>query len=170
MKKKILLIIIGLVLVACCIFATCFLCRNKNTTNTVEPNIQTSKEKLIELPLPEITGGARGELGIDKNINEETIDEYLNREDSVYRDMRMLEDPAEYEAIGGDKFLSGYVDGFEVIPLPYIIPVTGLPGEVGDTYTGTTLFYDDNGTYVANYEESMDIIEKMLDWSWNTFI
>ncbi len=41
----------------------------------------------------------------------------------------------------------GYIEGFEVIPLPYIIPVTGLPNEVGETYTGTTLFYDDNGTY-----------------------
>ena len=117
---------------------------------------------LKELPKPEITGGARGELGIDKNINEETIDEYLNRPDSVYRDMRMLEDPGNYEAIGGDRYLSGYVDGFEVVPLPYIIPVKGLPSEVGDTYTGTTLFYDDNGTYVANYEESMKIIEELF--------
>lgn len=122
----------------------------------------SGETKLKELPKPEITGGERGELGIDKNINESTIDEYLNRKDAVYRDMRMLEDPGNYEAIGGDRYLSGYVEGFEVIPLPYIIPVTGLPGEVGDTYTGTTLFYDDNGTYVANYEESMEIIEKIF--------
>ena len=74
----------------------------------------------------------------------------------------MLEDPGNYEAIGGDRYLSGYVEGFEVIPLPYIIPVTGLPSEVGNTYTGTTLFYDDNGTYVANYEESMTILETVF--------
>ncbi len=131
---------------------------NKNIINNKDIEVSGLKE----LPKPEITGGSRGELGIDKNINEGTIDEYLNREDSVYRDMRMLEDPANYEAIGGDRFLSGYIDGFEVIPLPYIIPVTGLPNEVGETYTGTTLFYDDNGTYVANYNESMDIIEKIF--------
>lgn len=55
-------------------------------------------KKELKLPLPEITGGQRGELGIDKNINEETIDKYLNRSDSVYRDMRMLKDPGNYEA------------------------------------------------------------------------
>lgn len=118
--------------------------------------------KLEELPKPEITGGERGELGIDKNINETTIDNYLNRQDAVYRDMRMLEDPGNYENIGGDRFLSGYIEGFEVIPLPYIIPVTDLPTAVGDTYTGTTLFYEDNGIYVANYEESMNILETIF--------
>ena len=34
---------------------------------------------LVSLPKPEVTGGERGQLGIDKNINEETIDNYLNR-------------------------------------------------------------------------------------------
>ena len=131
-----------------------------NANNTKVVNLE--ENKLKELPKPEITGGARGELGIDKNINEATIDQYLNREDSVYRDMRMLEYPGNYENIGGDRFLSGYVEGFEVIPLPYIIPVTGLPSEVGDTYTGITLFHDNNGTYVANYEESMNIIEEIF--------
>lgn len=129
--------------------------KNVNTTNT-----ETSSLK--ELPKPEISGGARGELGIDKNINEATIDEYLNREDSVYRDMRMLEDPGNYENIGGDRFLSGYIEGFEVIPLPYIIPVTDLPSEVGNTYTGTTLFRNEDGKYIANYEESMEIIEQVF--------
>lgn len=154
-KKKKIIIIISSVIIILIILGVVFLLTNKSTTNT-------EVSKLKELPKPEISGGERGELGIDKNINEATIDEYLNREDSVYRDMRMLEDPGNYEAIGGDRFLSGYIEGFEVIPLPYIIPVTGLPNEVGDTYTGTTLFYDDNGTYIANYEESMDIIEKIF--------
>ena len=34
---------------------------------------------LSKLPKPELTGGERGSLGIDKNINEQTIDKYLNR-------------------------------------------------------------------------------------------
>ena len=159
-RKKKLIISFSVFIVILIISGIVFFLINKNANNTEIVNAEVSKLK--ELPKPEITGGARGELGIDKNINEATIDEYLNREDSVYRDMRMLEDPGNYEAIGGDKFLSGYVEGFEVIPLPYIIPVTGLPSEVGDTYTGTTLFYDDNGTYVANYEESMKIIEEIF--------
>ena len=59
------------------------------------------EEETDKLPLPELADGARGELGIDKNINEEVIDQYLNRSDSVYRDMRMLEDPGDYEYLKG---------------------------------------------------------------------
>lgn len=169
-KKKKIIIISSFIFIILIILGVLFLQTNKSTTNTEVTNSEVTNtevtnaevSKLKELPKPEISGGARGELGIDKNINEATIDEYLNREDSVYRDMRMLEDPGNYEAIGGDRFLSGYIEGFEVIPLPYIIPVTELPNEVGETYTGTTLFYDDNGTYIANYEESMDIIKKIF--------
>ena len=125
-------------------------------------NGQGGAHRLKELPPPEITGGMRGELGIDKNINEETIDDYLFRDDAVYRDMRMLQDPGNYEAIGGDRYLSGYVEGFEVAPLPFIIPVKGLPTEVGNTYTGTTLFHEENGRYVANFEESLETVEKIF--------
>lgn len=57
---------------------------------------------LADLPKPELAGGLRGEMGIDKNINETNIDQYLGRDDAVYRDMRMLVDDANYEAIGGD--------------------------------------------------------------------
>ena len=157
-KKKIIIcssvfVIIGLTILV-------FILTNPKTNTHIEKGVQVSKLK--ELPKPEISGGARGELGIDKNINENTIDDYLNREDSVYRDMRMLEDPGDYEKIGGDRFLSGYIEGFEVIPLPYIIPVTDLPSEVGDTYVGTTLFRDEDGKYIANYEESMNIIERIF--------
>ena len=128
----------------------------------INKNVEISKS-LKELPLPEVTGGERGKLGIDKNINELNIDEYLGRTDSVYRDMRMLEDPANYEAIGGDSYLSGYIKGFEIVPLPYLIPVDNLPEEVGKTYSGLTLFNKDaNGNYVLNYEESMKIIEELF--------
>ena len=136
----------------------CVLIDGKDKKNNTTSNSNTLKE----LPKPELSEGQRGELGIDKNINESNIDEYLGREDAVYRDMRMLEDPATYENIGGDRFLSGYIKGFEVTPLPYIIPVDGLPKEVGKTYTGETLFSYVNNTYVANYKESMSIIEKIF--------
>lgn len=115
-----------------------------------------------KLPVPEITSGLRGEFGIDKNINEETIDKYLGRSDSVYRDMRMLKDPGNYEAIGGDSYLSGFIKGFEVVPYPYLVNVTGLPSEVGDTYTGDTLFTFEDGVYKANYEESLEILEYLF--------
>ncbi len=116
-----------------------------------------------DLPKPEISDGARGELKIDKNINENTIDDYLFRSDVVYRDMRMLKDDANYEAIGGDSYLSGFVKGFEVVPYPYLTRAEGLPEAVGESYTGPVLFSkDEEGKYVANYEESMDILEALF--------
>ena len=111
------------------------------------------------VPLPEVSEGERGTLGIDKNVNESTIDNYLGRNDSVYMDVRMLKDPGNYEAIGGDSYLSGFVKGFSVLSLPYLIPVSGLPEVVGNTYQGKTLFSIKDGKYVANYKESLEILE-----------
>lgn len=114
----------------------------------------------INLPKPKLTSGQRGKFGIDKNINEDTIDKYLNRSDSVYVDMRMLKDPGNYEKIGGDSYLSGFVKGFTVVPYPKLVNVTNLPSEVGKTYTGKTLFTQSkDGKYTANYKESMEILE-----------
>ncbi len=117
------------------------------------------KNNLSKMPKPQITGGERGKLGIDKNINEKTIDKYLNRSDSVYRDMRMLKDPGNYEAIGGDSYLSGMIEGFEVVPYPLLTEVKGLPEEVGESYKGKTLFTEENGKYKANYKESIKFLE-----------
>ena len=117
---------------------------------------------LSALPKQELSEGQRGEFGIDKNVNESTIDQYLGRTDSVYRDMRMLKDPGNYEAISGDSYLSGFVKGFEVVPLPYIVNVTGLPEPVGETYTGKTLFTNTNGVYTPNYKESMAVLEALF--------
>ena len=122
-----------------------------------------ARENLAELPEPELEEGQRGQLGIDKNINEKTIDKYLGRSDAVYWDLRMLEDPGNYESIGGDKYLSGLVKGFQVVPYPYIATVSGLPETVGAGYTGPTLFsLQSDGTYKANYQESMQIIEDLF--------
>lgn len=130
--------------------------------------IFNKKEK--SLPLPEVTGGERGMLGIDKNINEETIDKYLNRSDSVYRDMRMLKDPGNYEAIGGDSYLSGFIKGFEVVPYPLLTEVKGLPEAVGESYKGKTLFKEKDGKYIANYKESLEILEYYFPKNKNIFL
>lgn len=116
--------------------------------------------KSNDLPLP--FTDPESELGIDLNVNVSTIDKYLNRNDAVYRDMRMLVDEANYENIGGDSYLSGFVKGFEVVPYPYLCNVEGLPDVVGKTYTGATLFTNNDGEYVANYEESMHILESLF--------
>ena len=161
MKKVLIISITAIISIIVGLTAGYFIFK-EDTTNNVEE----------ALPKPEISEGIRGEqFEIDKNINESTIDEYLGRSDSVYRDMRMLKDPGNYEAIGGDSYLSGFVQGFEVIPLPYLTNVTGLPEEVGETYTGETLFtQDESGNYVANYEESMEILEAIFPKEKNIFL
>lgn len=111
------------------------------------------------LPKPTLSEGVRGEMGIDANINESNIDKYLGRTDAVYRDMRMLVDEANYGAIGGDSYLSGFVKGFEVVPYPKLVNVSGLPEAVGKTYSGKTLFTQKDGQYIPNYEESMAFLE-----------
>ena len=127
-------------------------------------NVGNKKDDVnSNLPKPEVTSGERGALGIDKNINESTIDNYLFREDAVYRDMRMLKDPADYASIGGDSYLSGFVKGFEVVPYPYLTEVKGLPKSVGKIYTGKTLFYQkEDGNYAPRYKESHEILEYLF--------
>ena len=116
-----------------------------------------------KLPLPEVQDGYLGkQFGVDKNINMETIDKYLNRDDVCYRDVRMLIDPANYENIGGDSYLSGFIKGFEVVPYPFLAPTIGLPSEVGIGYQGETLFTIENDEYVANYSESMSLLEELF--------
>ena len=119
-------------------------------------------QKEAILPAPEVSEGQRGELGIDKNVNESTIDNYLGRTDAVYRDLRMLKDPGYYEAIGGDSYLSGFVRGFEMVPFPYIVNVSGLPEAVGETYQGETLFDYDGENYKPNYAQSLEILEALF--------
>ena len=161
MKKKIILI---LSLILCLVIGgtiSYFVFRNTDSKKYLPDN----------LPLPEVTGGERGMLGIDKNVNEETLDNYLGYEGIVYRDMRMLKDPGNYEAIGGDSYLSGFVKGFEVVPYPLLTEVKGLPEAVGDSYKGKTLFsVDKNGNYVANYKESMEFLEMYFPKDKNIFL
>ena len=120
------------------------------------------------LPAQEKSEGMRGVYDIDKNINEKTIDNYLDRPDVVYRDVRMLEDTATWENKGGERDLTGYVRGFEVIPYAYL---TEFPEEyveqkksenVSGLYKGKTLFRLEDGKYVANYKESMEILETIF--------
>ena len=84
--------------------------------------------------------------------------------------MRMLEDPADYEKIDGDHYLSGLVDGFEVIPYPYLVNVEGLLEEVGQSYTGHTLFTHKDDQYVANYKESEQILSDLFPKDKNIFL
>ena len=154
MKKYIWGIILGAAIIAT---GTFFI--GRNTVETVSP-----------LPKGELMDGVRGtDYGIDKNINEKTIDNYLNRDDTVYRFMLMLEDTATWENKGGTRNITGFIEGFEVVPYPFL---TEFPAayvaqkeseNVHNLYQGKTLFrLDENGNYIANYEESMAVLESLF--------
>ena len=156
-------VIIGSIIVFVVLLVGVFVCLNKNEKS---------------LPLPELADGIRGEqFGIDKNINEATIDNYLNRDDTVYRDVRPLEDVAPWENKGGDRYISAFIPGFEVVPYIYLAGFSDKYIEekkeegVEGLYQGKSLFtINDDGTYTANYEESMDILEYLFPKDKNIFI
>ncbi|NLJ57573.1 MAG: hypothetical protein GX339_01885 [Tissierellia bacterium] len=120
-----------------------------------------------EIPTAEVDETSM--FGVDKNINIENIDEWVGRDDAAYIDVRMLVDPGDYGAIGGDPVLSGTIEGFEVVPYPYLANLTGLPEPVSATqYSGPTLFtvsWDEDGnidTVVPNFRESEMIINDLF--------
>lgn len=164
MKKNITIIVLSVITIISLVFGI--------STKLEENNVKKSY-KLNKLPKPEVTGGQRGALGIDKNINEKTIDNYLEREDSVYYDMRMLKDDANWEKIGGDSYLSGFVKGFEVFPYPFIADDSinsELSNKVGDGYKGESLYKNVNGKYKPNYKESLEILEYLFPKDKNIFL
>lgn len=120
----------------------------------------------VQKPLPAPQESAVSDFGVDANINMSTIDGYLGRDDVAYRDMRMLFDPADYGAIGGEADLTKTIAGFKVVPYPYIATLQALPVE--GAYDGEALFtvvWAENGTVAsaeANYRESMMILEELF--------
>ncbi len=116
--------------------------------------------------LPASQPDAESMFGVDKNINMKTIDKYLGRKDVVYRDVRMLFDPADYGAIGGNADLSATIEGFKIVPFPYIATLQALP--VPGAYTGDTLYnveWNADGsvkTIRANYLESEMILKELF--------
>jgi len=116
--------------------------------------------------LPGACPDAESMFGVDSNINISTIDEWLGRDDVVYRDVRMLIDPADYAAIGGDANLSATIKGFKIVPYPYLATLTALP--VAGAYEGATLFtltWNEDGSIASaepNFAESMMILEELF--------
>lgn len=147
MKKLLISLLVLLVLAGC------------GATTTTD---DTAKVK--ELPAAE--ADVNSQFGVDVNINMETIDEWVNRDDVVYRDVRMLFDPADYAAIGGNADLSSTIEGFKIVPYPYLATLTALP--VSGAYAGDTLYtltWNDDGsiaTATANYEESEMILKELF--------
>ena len=117
-------------------------------------------------PLPPAAPDPDDPFGIDLNVNMETIDDYLGIPGVAYRDMRLLKDPADYGSIGGDPVLSIALEGFKVVPYPYIGTLQELP--VSGAYDGDRLFdvdWADDGSVLdarARYAQSDLIVEDLF--------
>lgn len=158
--KRIVALILSLIMLLC--FAAC----------AAAPADETDKDKVDSLPVAEVD--SESQFGVDKNITIANIDDYLGREDTVYRDMRLLFDPADYAAIGGDADLSVTIEGFKVTPFPYIGTLQALP--VGGAYEGECLYtieWNEDGTIASatpNYEESEMILKELFPQDKNIFL
>jgi len=147
--------IIPIVLLLLIIFCACGYDGGTATPETPTP---------VTLPAPEVD--TESQFGVDKNINISTIDNYLGLENVCYRDVRMLFDPADYGAIGGDADLSKSIEGFKIVPYPFIGTLGSLP--VANAYEGETLFavvWNADGTIESaepNYAESMMVLEELF--------
>ena len=111
-----------------------------------------------EKPLPPPSADPASMFGVDQTINMGSIDAYLGRDDVVYRDVRMLFDPADYAKIGGEADLTHTIEDFKIVPFPYIATLQPLP--VDNAYGGSALYtvvWNDDGSVASatpNYEES----------------
>lgn len=116
--------------------------------------------------LPPAQPDASSPFGVDANINMSTIDDYLLRDDIAYRDLRLFDDPADYESIGGSSKLSMALEGFTVVPFPYLGTLADLP--VAGAYEGNCLFdiaWDGELAVTAakaNYTQSLQILEELF--------
>ena len=166
MKMKKLAVFLSLALLLA-LFAACGTAA-VSSSPTAETSTEPSSEAAAPTPTPLPAGepDINNEFGVDKNINIETIDNWLNRDDVVYRDMRMLFDPAQFADIGGEADLTRTIEGFKIVPYPYIATLPPIP--VGNAYSGECLFrltWNEDGTIATadpNYEESMMILEELF--------
>ncbi len=125
-------------------------------------------------PVPPASPDPESPFGVDLNVNMDTIDDYIGRDDIVFRDMRMIKDPADYAAIGGSALLDFMLEGFKLVPFPYVGTLQELPVE--GAYEGPVLFdieWAEDGTVASAtplYEESLLILEELFPQDRPVFI
>jgi len=116
------------------------------------------------LPSPDVDSNSM--FGVDKNINMSTIDNFLGRDDVAYIDVRMLFDPADFAAIGGEADLTRTIRGFRVVPYPFVATLSQLP--VSGAYVGPclyTLTWNENGGVASaapNFEEADMVLGELF--------
>lgn len=130
------------------------------------PSSGQADNRLSIADLPAASPDPDSPFGVDENINMTTIDDYLHIEGAAYRDLRLLEDPADYASIGGSSLLDFTLEGFLITPLPLIANLPELP--VDGAYEGEALFdvcWEDDATVVSvtpRYEQSEQILEDLF--------
>ena len=103
-------------------------------------------------------------FGVDRAINVDNVDEYLLRPDVAYRDCRMLFDPADWWSMDGNPDLSSVLEGFKVVPYPYLGTLPPLP--VDNAYAGEALYkvtWDDAGESILSAEPAYMEARQVLD-------
>jgi hypothetical protein len=114
-------------------------------------------------------------FGVDKNVNVDTIDDYLNLDNVAYRDMRLLVDSQGYDDLTptSSGMLTATIEGFRISPLPYIanlwkgmLPPPVLENPIdGDYIPLFTIEWGTKGevlSITSNYEESMYVLEEIF--------
>lgn len=133
--------------------------------STTAPSNSSSADAALE-PLPAASPDPESPFGVDLNINIDTIDNFLGRDDVAYRDVRMFIDPADFGSIGGNADLSSTITGFRIVPYPYLGTLTDLP--CGGAYSGEKLYdlvWSADGSLASaepNYTESLTILEELF--------
>ena len=132
-----------------------------------------------EKSVPQASDGAfdsvNQSFGVDKNVNINTIDEYLNLDNVAYRDMRLLVDSQGYDGLSptSSGMLTATIEGFRISPLPYIanlwegmLPPPVLQNPIDNNYTPLfNITWDSDGSIESiseNYEESMYVLEEIF--------
>ncbi|WP_139651989.1 hypothetical protein [Raoultibacter phocaeensis] len=116
--------------------------------------------------LPPADPNPESDFGIDRAITVDTIDEWLGRDDVAYRDVRMLFDPADYASMGGDPDLTATIEGFKVVPFPFVATLPPLP--VANAYDGPAAWmveWAEDGsiaTAVPAYWESEALLDDLF--------
>lgn len=139
-------------------------CSRNRQTELNEKN----EDRIERVKLPDAEPDETSEFGVDKNVNMDTIDKYLvsSPKELVFRDMRMLNDPANYAAVGGNSQLDISIEGFKITPFPFIGTLRELPVE--GAYSGEQLFeitWDDDGGIAAakpRFSQSLQILEDLF--------
>ena len=105
-------------------------------------------------------------FGVDKNINVGTIDNYLNLENVVYRDMRLLVDSQGYDDLTptSSGMLTATIEGFRISSLPYIANLWEgmLPPGVLEDYQGKDLGYTPLFNVVWKENGEIEFLRKIV--------